>query len=194
MVAMVDDLVARGPICEAMADAAMPGEDWTTAALPDGLRRLLEGQVERLDPREQQVLGAGSVAGMEFSAALVADAEGRSPAQVEEVCERLVGEELFLRVQPSPWNAPERRASQRYRFRHALHREVLCQRLRASERRSLHRSIAAWMESAFGARRVAIAAELAMHFELGGESARALHYRAQEGSGPCSPDPRSGMG
>ncbi len=79
MVSVVDDLVARDLI-------GMRDERWELRAaleevevgVPENLRQMIERRIGQLGQDEQRILGAGSVAGMEFSAASVAAALGRT--------------------------------------------------------------------------------------------------------------------
>lgn len=70
---VVDDLVRRGLI-------AMRDDRWELCAglqevevsVPENLRQMIERRIAQLDGEERLILAAGSVAGMEFSAASVA--------------------------------------------------------------------------------------------------------------------------
>jgi predicted ATPase len=71
--------------------------------------------------------------------------------------------------------ADDRRSPQ-LAFVHTLFRDALYGGIPRSRRAALHRRIAAAQEQAWGARAGEIAAELALHFELGGDDSRAVHY------------------
>jgi hypothetical protein len=109
---------------------------------------------------------------MEFSPALIAAVQGVELPRVEACCERLVAAHLVVDATPH-WSGPERRATDRYRFRHALQR-----RLPAAGLRRLHRRIGECKEASYAGRGVDVVAELAAHFERGGDIARALRYLA----------------
>ncbi len=173
MVAMVEELAAQGVIGGATGPADLP--EWD---LPAGLRQFLQHQLERLRPEEQQVLETASIAGMEFSPALVAAALETDVLGIEAHCEALASRQHFLRSHEG-YRASERRGSERYRFRHAVYRDVLQKRLSGSRRRRLHRRVGEWKERAAGERAREIAAELAVHFESGGDTPRAVHYLGQ---------------
>src|SRR5262249_32278829 len=141
MTSVVDDLVARELLTAS-------GDQWELRAapeavevdVPESLRQTIERQISRLADDEQRILAAGSVAGMEFSAAAVAAAVGASPTAVEERCDALAQRELFLRsLGPREW--PDGTVGTRYRFAHALHRSTLHQRVSPLRRRALHQSI-----------------------------------------------------
>ena len=144
--------------------------------LPSGLRQFLLTQLERLTATEQAILEAGSVIGVEFSAASVAAGVGRTSSEVEAICDQLVQREQFISErQMQRW--PDGTVSGQYVFRHGLYQEALYQRLSASRRVRLHSQIGLRREAAYGERAQEIAAELAMHFEQGQDIERAIQYR-----------------
>ncbi len=73
------------------------------------------------------------------------------------------------------------RRSPQLEFVHALFRDALYGGIPRSRRAALHRRIAAVEERAWGARAGEIAAELALHFELGGDDGRAVHHLQRAG-------------
>ncbi|MGH8475074.1 MAG: ATP-binding protein [Methylococcales bacterium] len=128
------------------------------------------------------VLEVASVAGAEFSAAVLAagiETERETQqAKVEEICARLVRRQQFLQACGSAeW--PDGTLAGRYGFIHALYQEVLYERVPAGQRVALHRRLGARVEAAYGQRAHEIAAELALHFERGREVQRAVHYHRQ---------------
>ena len=64
--------------------------------VPRGVSQMIERNLERLNPEEQAVLEAASVAGAEFSAAAVAAALERPQNEVEACCARLSRREQFV--------------------------------------------------------------------------------------------------
>jgi tetratricopeptide (TPR) repeat protein len=125
-------------------------------------------------------LEAASVAGEEFAVAAVAAGAQRPVGEVEAVCERLAGQHRFLDgMGLAHW--PDGASGGRYRFQHALYAQVLYEQLGQARRRQLHRRIGARLEAAYGARAREIAAQLAVHFEQGGETGQAVHYLRQAG-------------
>jgi predicted ATPase len=153
------------------------------SGLPLGIQELIEAQVGRLTEGEQQVLDAGSVAGVEFSVASIAAGVSLAVEGIETICEQLVRRDQFIEERGlKTW--PDGTVSGHYGFRHALYQEALYQRLSASRRARLHRQIGEREEAAYGERTREIAAELAVHFERGLETQQAVHYRwcAAEGA------------
>lgn len=98
--------------------------------------------------------------------------------RVEDVqarCEVLaVQPQFFADIGLREW--PDGTSSGRYRFRHALYRQVLYEGLGTVRRRHLHRRIGLCLEVGYGAQAGEIAAELAVHLERGGDILRAVHY------------------
>src|SRR5262249_5231627 len=80
------------------------------------IRKMIERNLERLKPQEQEVLEGASVAGAEFSAAAVAAALGRPLQEVEECCARLARAEQFVTANgPIVW--PDGTVATGFRFR-----------------------------------------------------------------------------
>jgi DNA-binding winged helix-turn-helix (wHTH) protein/predicted ATPase len=143
--------------------------------VPESLRQMLAQQLDRLSVEEQQVLGAASVAGMEFSAAAVAAGLEADVVEAETRCEGLARRQQWLRSTGSDeW--PDGTVAGRYAFIHALYHQVVSDQLAAARRVHLHRRIGASKEVAYGTRAGEIAAELAVHFEHGRDYRRAVQY------------------
>ena len=110
---MVEDLVAQGALVQDNENWTLQEEGATIErSVPENIRQLVARQGERLSRAARRVLEAGSVAGMEFSAAAVAAALAWDVADIEEQCVALAGRQQFLGRQELP-NGPmaqERRA------------------------------------------------------------------------------------
>ena len=156
---------------EQMSSAVVEGR------VPETIRQMIEQQVERLSIEEQRLLEVASVVGVEFSAAAVAAGADTSVEAVEYCCAALVRRGQWLQVTgTAEW--PEGTVATRYRFRHALHREVLYERIPAGQRPQFHYRIGECLEAGYGPQATAMAAELAVHFEHGRDYARAVEYLA----------------
>ncbi|MBI3248770.1 MAG: AAA family ATPase [Deltaproteobacteria bacterium] len=179
MVNMVDYLLAQGLLVAVNGQWQLRGGIETVeVGVPKSLRRLIEQQLERLSPEEQQVLEVGSVTGMEFSAAAVAAGLEAEEEEIEERCEGLARRGQFLRSQGlREW--PDGTAAAHYSFIHSVYQDVLYDRITVARRSRWHRQIGEREEQAYGSRAWEIAAELAMHFERGRDSQRAVQYFAQ---------------
>ena len=147
---------------------------------PESFRLLLERQIERLTPEEQQILAAGSVVGLEFSTAAVAYTLGKDVVDVEACCDSLARRHQFLRLADySEWPDGERAAC--YTFLHALTREAWSERIPTAQKQRLHQRVGERLEAAYHGIEEEIAAELAMHFTAGHDRQRAIQYHQSAG-------------
>jgi predicted ATPase len=181
MVTLVDHLLAHGAIVERDARWQVEkGFRERLAGVPESLRLSIEQQLERLTAQERQILEGASLAGMEFSTATAAAAADRGTADVEERCEHLAAAGPFLRRAGSTtW--PDGTVSERFAFRHALYRDTLAATMPARRKAEAHRRIGIALEAAYGERASELGAELALHFEEGGDRTRAARYRRMAG-------------
>lgn len=143
--------------------------------VPRDIQQLIERQLEHVSTEEQRILEAASVAGLEFSAAAVAAALAADIQEVEQHCVTLARHERFLQTNEMEEWADGSVAS-RYRFIHALHQEVLYDRVTAARRVHWHLRIGMRKEQGYGTRAGEITAELAHHFEQGRDYPRAVRY------------------
>lgn len=170
MVMVVDELLAASR--SAAEPAGAGGLDAVAAALPDGVRQMVERQIERFADDDVALLEAAALARFEFSAALAAAALEADAAVIEERCEELARRQQWIRASGLV-ELPGGNVSGCYRFVHGLHQSVLAQRVPAARALRLHRRIGEWLEGLAGDK---AAAELAVHFEQGGDAVRAIHY------------------
>jgi DNA-binding winged helix-turn-helix (wHTH) protein/tetratricopeptide (TPR) repeat protein len=176
MVNVVDSLVERGTARRVDGRWQLTAELHEVAvAVPESVIRMIQAEIDRLSPLERSTLEAASVAGMDFSAAAVAAAVDADVVHVEEVCARLARRRQFLLVTGrAEW--PDGTVATRCSFVHALHHEVVYERVGAARRAQLHRQIGERHEAGYGDRAAELAAELAVHFERGRDNRRAVHY------------------
>jgi DNA-binding winged helix-turn-helix (wHTH) protein/predicted ATPase len=148
-------------------------------SIPHDVRRFIERQIDELDATDRDLLMAASVAGRSFATAAVAAVLENDAEAVETACARLARQAVFIAAASSiSW--PDGTRGERYSFRHDLYRELLYDRLPATRRALVHARVGTWLEAAWAGRLEAIAAELAEHFDRGGEPVRAIphHQRA----------------
>ena len=153
--------------------------------VPEGLRRMIELQIDRLSGPERRVLEAASVTGNSFTAAVSAPAAEMNVEEFEKLCEGLVNRD-YIALSAAPQEVPDGTACRRYRFVHALYREVLYGRQWPGRRAKLHLAIGERLEALYARRPGTAAAELAHHFAQGGDAERAGKYRqlATNAAGP----------
>jgi tetratricopeptide (TPR) repeat protein len=181
MVNVVDSLVERGVVRQVSGRWQLTaGLDEVAVGVPDNVVRMIEREIDRLDPLERSVLESASVAGMEFSSAAVAAAIEEDLVRVEEVCARLARRGQFLQLKgQTQW--PDGTVAVRCGFIHGLHQEVAYERIGAARRGRWHQRIGEREETGYGDRADTIATELAMHFERGRDYCRAVRYLRSAG-------------
>ena len=180
MVNIADDLVARGVLVERGGQWGFGAPaDTAEINVPADVRAMIERQFDRLGPADRHVLEVASVAGIEFAAPAVA-AGIELGVEVEACCTSLASREQFLRRSGTEdW--PDGTIAARYAFLHALYREVLYERVPPGRRAALHTRVGLRVEAGYGERSREIAAELAMHFERGRDTERAVRYLHEAG-------------
>jgi len=130
-------------------------------AVPTQLTGIIDHYIAKLGIEQRALLSAAAVCGVEFRASTVSHALERDGVWVDQACEELAREQLWLR---SPRlhegsYAPE----QPYSFRHALFRQVLYERTAPLARAQLHRKVRVALEKDRAAGVPVTAAELGMH-------------------------------
>ncbi len=179
-VTIVEEMLSRGLLRATGQELVLNDTAAGPIAIPDTIQQMMEQQVERLSPAEQQVLEAASVAGAEFSAAAVAAGLAAPVEEVEHLCAVLARRRQFVRaLSAAEW--PDKTVTTRYAFLHAVYHELLYERVPAAQRAQWHRRIGERGVLAYGARAGEIATELAMHFERGRDYPQAVQYLHQAG-------------
>jgi len=162
---LVDYLVAERGIREENGRLA-----WATSgtpvdvSIPESLKHLMLRQFEALKPEDARCIEAASVAGAQFSAALVAAALNADVVAVEETCERLARREQWLKpAGVADW--ADGTVAGCYAFMHGLNVAVIYQRLAPAQCARYHGNIGERLSAAYGEKRREVAAQLALHFE-----------------------------
>jgi DNA-binding winged helix-turn-helix (wHTH) protein/predicted ATPase len=181
IVTLVEELMRQGILVQQPSGWALLEDPETVAVgVPESVRHLIERQFNQLAPEEQRLLEAASIVGTEFAAAAVAIAVGLDLEAVEVCCDALARRGQCIRPDgAAEW--PDKTISARYRFRHALYRDVLYERVALSRRMRWHRQLGERLEAGYGAQARDIATELAMHFERGQDLVRAVQYLQMAG-------------
>jgi len=176
MVATLEHMSSRGLVSrEAGGWQLTAPPDRIELGVPDGLRRLIEARIERLSADERKVLEAASVAGAAFVARITAAAANLDPEYFEDLCDGLSRRKQIVRL-TGVHRLPDGSASARYEFLHAIYRDVLYGCQPSGRRARLHARIGHLLENLYGENPGEIAVELAHHFELGLDWARAATY------------------
>jgi DNA-binding winged helix-turn-helix (wHTH) protein/predicted ATPase len=176
MRAALDHLTQQGVLAQEADgwDLRVPIAD-IAIGIPERVRQMLDAQIARLRPEEQQMLEVASVAGAVFLASICAAAAQQEPEPFEALCETLARRQHLVRAAGSH-QVPDGSLAPRYAFVHALYREVCYWRQAPGRRATLHRRLGEQMEVSFATQMHAVAAELAYHFEAGADWGRAVTY------------------
>lgn len=143
--------------------------------ISDGLRRLIEVQVNALDTSDRELLQAAGVAGVAFSPSSLVVATGLPASELDVAFARLSRQLRIIRLAAS--NERSRDVTRiRYEFAHALYQRLLYEGTEPERRVQLHLDVARGLEIEHGERASEHAADLAMHYERGGKIEQAAHY------------------
>jgi DNA-binding winged helix-turn-helix (wHTH) protein/tetratricopeptide (TPR) repeat protein len=143
--------------------------------VPESLRSTIVLKLDSLNEECRNLIAAASVSGVDFSAAAIAAAVEGSAGEVEQRFDALAKQgSLILQAAPIEW--ADGTIAQGYRFVHSLYQEVVYERIPAGHRARLHHNTGDGLERSYGPSAPGKAAELAHHFERGGDPARALPY------------------
>jgi len=144
-----------------------------SVGVPAGVREVIERRMVRLPQRCIELLTLAAVVGEEFALDVVA---GAASTTVPDVVEHIDAAAVAGAARPAGVG--------RYRFAHALFREVLYEGQGTIARARLHLLVANALEAQSFERGGVPAAELANHFvqaALAGETKKAVHYSALAG-------------
>lgn len=172
LVRLADELVGRRP--EAGEYSRTLVEQFLDA-FPEGLRLLVEMQFERLSADGRRLLEAAAVCSRDFSADALAAAIDIDSQEAEAWCEDMVRSGNLLRRSETAGIA-ERPAARRYDFLHAYYQELAYQGIAPTRLAELHRRVGEWFEHVHAGRLGDLAAELALHFEMGRQYGKAIEY------------------
>ncbi len=143
--------------------------------LPQSVRGMIERKIAQISEGDRRLLVAASVQGYEFDSAIVAEAIGIDPADVEEQLQRLERIHAFVRL-IGERELPDRTPTLRYRFVHVLYHKTLYEQLLPTRRNSLSGSMAQALMKHYGDKSAAVASELAHLFSTARDYARATPY------------------
>jgi predicted ATPase/class 3 adenylate cyclase len=141
--------------------------------VPPTLTGILQARLDSLPRGEKAVLQRASVVGRLFWGAVVAElaSDKAEAAQVDKLLSDLRNRELIFRHERSVFETTDE-----YIFKHALLRDVTYETVLLKLRRVYHRQVARWLESSAGERISEYLSLIARHYELAGETAKAVHF------------------
>ncbi len=174
-VEMMHEFAARGDIVwqEGQGWVQQRPPDWSAA--PARAAGMIEARLARLTPDLYELLAVASVEGETFSAQTLAQALDRNLGEVAGRLSHELDHAHRLVAEAGSTTVAGKRADC-FRFRHSLFRQHVYESLGESVRRGWHGRVGAILETAHGDQARRIAPQLALHFDLAGEPARALSY------------------
>jgi tetratricopeptide (TPR) repeat protein len=165
----------RGDLLRDETDGAwIPGAALDWHALPARVEAVIEARVEHLEPRLRQTASVASVQGEQFTAEVLAAAQGVDEIPVLRDLKRLEALHRLVREQGEAHIGARRVAA--YKFGHILIQQYLYLRLSRAERQLLHSQVAAALERLYGGNHSEIAVQLAYHFLRAGDEVPAFRY------------------
>jgi adenylate cyclase len=157
------------------------GDRWTCAAaceavdVPSTLQGLLLSRIDRLPVEPRRLLQEAAVLGVVFDETLLRSVT-TPVGGLDAALDRLVQADLILTDGPRPTEG-------RYRFAHALVREVVYQNLLVSQRSEMHERVGRALEQAVGSRpeRLSDLEALGHHWSLSADRVRGARYLVAAG-------------
>jgi predicted ATPase/uncharacterized glyoxalase superfamily protein PhnB len=179
---IVRSLVERG-VLQGDRGAHTPAAPVEEIALPETIQAVLASRIDRLSPRDKDVLQAAAVIGRDV------------PAELLRVVVDLPGPELAAsleRLEAAALLGPPAPAGERA-FPHPLTQEVAYRTQLQDRRRRTHAAVARALLAVHGAAASAHAALLAHHFEEAGERLEAARWHERAGRRVARSDPAAGV-
>jgi hypothetical protein len=168
---LVQALAEQGIFQRAAADVAVNADQGKSAAglkLPPTVQAVLASRIDRLGPREKDLLQSLAVVGREFPMPLIRRVVDYSETELPEMIATLQNSE-FIYERPA---FPE----VEYVFKHALTQEVAYNSLLLERRKALHERIAGALETLFADSMDEHLADLSYHYTRSGNDSRAIDY------------------
>jgi tetratricopeptide (TPR) repeat protein len=141
--------------------------------LPENTNDLLTARIASLSPAALALAQTAAVLGREFLDDVLAAVANQAPGRLRDTLGELVEADLLVRHQEAP---------AAHRFRHDLLRDSAYASIPAGSRGALHSRIATAIRSEFPEYATQRPAELALHFERGGQAATAAELWHQAGT------------
>jgi DNA-binding winged helix-turn-helix (wHTH) protein/tetratricopeptide (TPR) repeat protein len=173
---LIDSWVSRGLIVQQQGrwvlDAPLQALE---TDVPETLQQLIEKEISALDPEQQRMLETASIAGREFTVAIVAATLPADDDDLERECEALARQGTFIREAGSEqWG--DGTITSRFAFIHDLYVDILYDRIPSARRARTHKQVGLALERAWQGRERERAAELALHFQRALDRERGIRY------------------
>jgi DNA-binding winged helix-turn-helix (wHTH) protein/predicted ATPase len=172
------DLVERGFLLETNGSWNLSGPIAARdLGMPESIRRAINGEIDQLSIAERTLLEVASVVGINFTLPIVAAVMEMPVRDAEATLISLANVQRFVGRTHMLEGAGK--VASGFRFLHVLYRDAFYQRIAPERLEELHQRIGDCKESFHADSVQLIAAELAMHFELGRKVDRAVFYLQQ---------------
>jgi predicted ATPase/class 3 adenylate cyclase len=167
--ALIDDgsLIREDDTSDGQPHWHMTEDEVSTLIIPDNLQTLLAARLDRLADDTRHIVQVASVIGRTFYYRVLQN--------ITETLTGLDGQLSTLQRMNMVVEAA-RLPELEYAFRHALVQETAYRSILLKQRREFHRRVGEAIEELFSPRLDEYAPILAMHFERGGDDAKALHF------------------
>jgi DNA-binding NarL/FixJ family response regulator len=138
--------------------------------IPRSVQDAVRRRSEHLSPAAHQVMAFAAVIGQRFEFTLLQHLTGHDETTLLDLLKELIAAQLVVE-----------QSAERFAFRHALTREAICAQLLEREQRTMHRTIAATIETLYANELESHLSELAYHTCHAGEWERAHEYARRAG-------------
>jgi predicted ATPase/tRNA A-37 threonylcarbamoyl transferase component Bud32 len=143
--------------------------------LPASVRGMIQRKIEQVGENDLKLLLAAAVQGPEFDSAVVSEALGLEPADVEERLDILERVHFFVR-RSAESEFPDRSLTVNYQFVHVLYQNALYDSLQPTRRASLSGRVAQALVSRYGSQVGAVAARIAVLFNAARDFSSSAQY------------------
>jgi adenylate cyclase len=181
---IVRSLVERG-VLRGERGAYVPAAPVEEITLPETVQAVLASRIDRLSPRDKDVLQAAAVVGRDVPTALLRVVVDLPEPDLAASLERLATAELLGPAGPSDERG--------FRFRHPLTQEVAYRTQLLDRRRRTHGRVARGLLAIHGSAAPTHAALLSHHFEEAGEHLEAARWHEHAGRRNGRNDPADGV-
>ena len=175
LVDVLDHFKATDVIAERDGHWDVVGSLEELPAVPSSVRGMIERKLVQLSEAHKRLLVAASVQGETFDSAIVADATGMDPEEIEEHLEGLERDHGWVRLLREEALA-DRTLSLEYRFVHVLYQNALYATLKPTRRAKLSLAVADSLLAHHGDAVGKMAAQLAYLYDTGRDSQRASDH------------------
>lgn len=145
--------------------------------LPNKVEAVIGERLDQLGQSSMDVLTCASVEGEQFTAEVVVRVRHRRRLDLASQLDEL--ETKHRVVMALNEESVNRLRVHRYSFQHSLFQEYLYKQIGAMQREELHMAVGKALEVIYGGQAEGISSQLARHFDIGGDTKKAIKYYRQ---------------